>query len=376
MNRLLLMLAGSVAFLPISCASESLIETVRYKPPPGYECFGTPSFSGEELFSSSGPRWEYLYRGPLSSVTFQFDFVSLPVGKPKPAETREAIEAALIKRMVGPSISVSNLSTPTVLTHSKLPAVRVSGITFMQPDAPFRTLFTELRWIQIESNLVLIVRASSQRTNEFLLLTNSLATLDIDRERLLQMIKPEVFFPFAPLDIEFEDKPVIQLLGEFVGLVGSPPKRVSEADQLKAAQAIGRMGKREFDYLVELLPSVRADRFLCEAISHAFKVSPTNGTLCVPQLVSLLTGDEITAGYAVQCLRFIGEPSVSPLSKTLEDSDPVVRRRGAYALALLGPLAKDAIPGLEKIKNDPDEGVRNYVAFALNSIQRTTTESK
>lgn len=54
--------------------------------------------------------------------------------------------------------------------------------------------------------------------------------------------------------------------------------------------------------------------------------------------------------------------------KLLQDPKPVVRKHGAAALGRMGTVAKDAIPTLDKLLIDEDEGVRIAAANALEAI--------
>ena len=48
---------------------------------------------------------------------------------------------------------------------------------------------------------------------------------------------------------------------------------------------------------------------------------------------------------------------------------PLARRGASEALGQLGPLAKDAIPALQKAAKDEDPAVRGAAAKAIKSIQ-------
>ncbi len=60
--------------------------------------------------------------------------------------------------------------------------------------------------------------------------------------------------------------------------------------------------------------------------------------------------------------------TVPVLIAGLDASLPQTRQAAAEALGSLGPLAAQAVPALEKARNDPDEHVRQAAANALNSI--------
>jgi HEAT repeat protein len=52
----------------------------------------------------------------------------------------------------------------------------------------------------------------------------------------------------------------------------------------------------------------------------------------------------------------------------LRSEHPLVRKRAALALGRVGPEAREAIPALEKLLSDPDRGVQDAAAHALEAI--------
>jgi HEAT repeat protein len=59
----------------------------------------------------------------------------------------------------------------------------------------------------------------------------------------------------------------------------------------------------------------------------------------------------------------------------LSDSLPETRRAAAEALGELGPLARDAIPALQKTaKDDNSKAVRDSAAKALESISKQKSQ--
>ena len=65
----------------------------------------------------------------------------------------------------------------------------------------------------------------------------------------------------------------------------------------------------------------------------------------------------------------IASKTVPVLTAGLSAELPLVRRGAAEALGRLGPLAKEAIPALQKATNDKDATVREAAAKAIQSIQ-------
>ena len=63
-----------------------------------------------------------------------------------------------------------------------------------------------------------------------------------------------------------------------------------------------------------------------------------------------------------------GETSVAQLIEQLSSTDTQERREAAYALAELGPAAKEAVPALTERLQDEDPWVRRVAADALDEI--------
>lgn len=68
-----------------------------------------------------------------------------------------------------------------------------------------------------------------------------------------------------------------------------------------------------------------------------------------------------------------GGSQVQDLIRDLQNPDESVRLRAAKELGKLGPAARDAVPMLQKLAQDPDEDVRRVAAAALTRILAVTT---
>ncbi len=66
----------------------------------------------------------------------------------------------------------------------------------------------------------------------------------------------------------------------------------------------------------------------------------------------------------------IGRPTVKALLAALQQPSVATRRYAIYTLGKLGPLAKDAIPALEKLQHDPNPEVAQLAKAALKLIRR------
>ena len=56
--------------------------------------------------------------------------------------------------------------------------------------------------------------------------------------------------------------------------------------------------------------------------------------------------------------------------------NPETRVFAAYALGAIGAAAKEALPRLKEMQNDPDEGVREVAAQASQSIQAPSLKNR
>jgi len=65
------------------------------------------------------------------------------------------------------------------------------------------------------------------------------------------------------------------------------------------------------------------------------------------------------------------ELKASDVIPKLEHQNPQVRTMAAIRLGVMGPDALEAVAALEKLKDDPNERVRNAAAEALKKIQKT-----
>ena len=68
-------------------------------------------------------------------------------------------------------------------------------------------------------------------------------------------------------------------------------------------------------------------------------------------------------------LAAIGSDAVDPLIAAIEDRNQPRRDLACYALELLGPAAKTAIPALSRLQQDPDTRLRKAAASALKQIR-------
>jgi HEAT repeats len=86
------------------------------------------------------------------------------------------------------------------------------------------------------------------------------------------------------------------------------------------------------------------------------------------ELAAALADDGLRESVA-EVLILIGAPAVQPIVGQLTSKNVEVRKYALACLAKIGPAAKDALPAVEKCRQDPDEGVRTLATTALRHIQ-------
>jgi HEAT repeat protein len=93
-------------------------------------------------------------------------------------------------------------------------------------------------------------------------------------------------------------------------------------------------------------------------------------TSLAPELAKTLgDADQGVAENAAEALIAIGTPAVEPLAGQLQAGSPAAKKLALAALATLGPVAKAAVPAIEKCRQDSDMQVRQLAEAALKRIQ-------
>jgi HEAT repeat protein len=86
----------------------------------------------------------------------------------------------------------------------------------------------------------------------------------------------------------------------------------------------------------------------------------------IPALIHAL-GDEVFVSFrAVTALGRLGDPTLQPLLRALEDQDSATRRNAAWALGR--QRARQSVAALTRALEDPDQSVRNSATFALAEL--------
>ncbi len=184
-------------------------------------------------------------------------------------------------------------------------------------------------------------------------------------------------------------------------------KELSAADEsarLRAALALGNLGKPAVGPLAEALASKDADaryyavwalgligpdakdkapdvaKMLADKSEQvrrkaAFalgRVAP-DPNVAVPSLVKAMADDsaDVRSAAAEACAGF-GAGSVPPLLDAVKSSEPRVRLTAAQALGHVGPDAEKAVPGLAALLRDGDDDVVTEAALALAKVGKAS----
>src|SRR5262245_30296966 len=98
----------------------------------------------------------------------------------------------------------------------------------------------------------------------------------------------------------------------------------------------------------------------------------TGARLAIPNLIRALSdGSGLVAGCAAHALASIGTSAVPSLIDALKSNITRTKEFAADALANIGECAKDAVPRLNELLNDPSEDVVLWASIALGEIARS-----
>ena len=118
----------------------------------------------------------------------------------------------------------------------------------------------------------------------------------------------------------------------------------------------------------ELL-SLMAVLFLTAANSFGQPVQPGVDETIVRRLIDgLKDPDPEVRQNLGAALAKVGTPAVEPLIAALKDSLSERRSGAAYALALIGPTARAALPALLDTLEDKDVEVRRQASYAISRL--------
>ncbi len=89
----------------------------------------------------------------------------------------------------------------------------------------------------------------------------------------------------------------------------------------------------------------------------------------VPRMAALLQTDEpVRLLKSLRRLRGVNEAAFPAVLDTLTHDDPEARENACETLGEMGPPAKEAVPKLTELLNDPNEKVRGEAQHALDQI--------
>lgn len=91
----------------------------------------------------------------------------------------------------------------------------------------------------------------------------------------------------------------------------------------------------------------------------------------IPVLVKLLNDKEQMVKYsAADALHKIGEKARGPLSAMLSSNDWYLRLKAVQTFSKMGAVAKDLLPQIEKLMNDPDPEVCRAAGICVENLKR------
>ena len=141
-----------------------------------------------------------------------------------------------------------------------------------------------------------------------------------------------------------------------------------------AAQALGKIGpkaRQAIPELIKVMPVPRGGNIAAEAlekIDPQWRESP-EAKQAIPDLIKTLEDFDAWDFHVCICVAMvltdIGKPVIPDLVKALSSG---ARQHAAGAIGDIGPEAKQAIPDLVKVLNDPKSDIRIYAAKALGRI--------
>ncbi len=185
---------------------------------------------------------------------------------------------------------------------------------------------------------------------------------------------PNIFSAFIDpnMNIRFAADNALRAMGkEAVPFLMKVLLNDNEVLRCFAAGALGLIGpdaKEAVPTLTVLMQDSRP-RVRKAAVS-ALGLIGSEAQTAIPTLIAGL-GDpewEVRDG-SVRTLRLIGEPAISALVKALTHEQPKIRMNAAVSLGNMGYPAKDTLPALEELANDPDPEVSQRAQTAVIQIK-------
>jgi hypothetical protein len=177
-------------------APPDFIKVIHYAPPTNF--FGgiaqqPRSDPGDNPMALAGPRIfeyreRYNYSHP-SEISVSLGLACAYLGKGKVLHFLPATASSLKKDMEANYKDKFADQTPVLV--GKINGLNSVSFTATRPPGPVEPYFLHFCWLQIETNIVLKITASSSDINIFRSETNSLQTLKIDKAPLLRMLEEQ-----------------------------------------------------------------------------------------------------------------------------------------------------------------------------------------
>jgi WD40 repeat protein/HEAT repeat protein len=148
-------------------------------------------------------------------------------------------------------------------------------------------------------------------------------------------------------------------------------KDEDETVRLRAAKTLGRLGTAGEKAIQALTKTIKdKDAQVRVAAIIALELHGPAAKTAVPELIKALDGkDEYRPDPAVDALASIGAAAVPALIEALSAESPILRNKIVLILSRIGPPAKTATTALGKLlRTELDSMVRQHAAYALGMI--------
>jgi HEAT repeat protein len=155
-------------------------------------------------------------------------------------------------------------------------------------------------------------------------------------------------------------------VNEIIGALDDPDEEIRDM----AFWALGELGAAAEEAVPKLMQIVRAEKH--EMADEAASVLSKIGKAAIPPLLEYVrgSGDRHRVRPVGTILGRMKASVVPILISALKDRDPFVRRTVLFGFGAMGYKAKDALPALRPLLDDPDKFVRRRAQLAINFIER------
>jgi hypothetical protein len=176
----------------LSSSVENFTKSVRYTAPTNFYMFDYSSDNYPTPFTIGGSGIEYDH-DPNSSIMFELGFACYSIGDGKafkflpatPVNLKEDFEKCYRDKF-------TNMPPATISKISGLTAVSST----MTSPSPLGTIFFHSCWIQIKTNIVVKISATSCDAKVFNALTNSFQSIKINKAKILELVASQKQIPY------------------------------------------------------------------------------------------------------------------------------------------------------------------------------------